>query len=247
MKRIEKRRKRWSNTNSITERARFWVAIPSANYTYFRMLIKSLPENPLPSTFMCVAVFTLGASSPHHIMIASFYHCAKSIQVVFSKKKDTVATGLLTFVFQFFYENEIFRLFTVKKLARTHTRHIFSQSVPLPHCVCVCIRWKRHAKRAQLKRMNLFGIHIMIKCSNNLVQWQQIVIGYLHITNSVRCNHANGRERKTERERARKKETKRAHDMKWNHFWLDSVASLHLFWFLPENAVGIVCDIFVSI
>lgn len=101
------------------------------------MLIKSLPENPLPSTFMCVAVFTRGASSPHHIMIASFYHCAKSIQVVFSKKKDPVATGLLTFVFQFFYENEIFRLFTVKKLARTHTRHIFSQSVPLPHCVCV--------------------------------------------------------------------------------------------------------------
>lgn len=56
----------------------------------------------------------------------------------------------------------------------------FTQSV----CVhlFMCIKWKRYEIRAQLKRMNLFGIHIMIKCSNNLVQWQQIVIGYLRIT-----------------------------------------------------------------
>lgn len=140
MKRIEKRRKRWSNTNSITERARFWVAIPSANYTYFRMLIKSLPENPLPSTFMCVAVFTLGASSPHHIMIASFYHCAKSIQVVFSKKKGHRCNGSSYFCIPIFlWEWNISFVHRKKARSNTHTPYIFAVCTSATLCVCVCV------------------------------------------------------------------------------------------------------------
>lgn len=69
----------------------------------------------------------------------------------------------------------------------------------------------------------------MIKCSNNLVQWQQIVIGYLHITNSVRCNHANGRERKTERESEEERDKKSArHEMKSFLARLSSQSSLVL-------------------
>lgn len=231
----------------------YWESEILGRHTFCKLHLLSNAYKVAPRKSFAIDIYVCGRIHTRRVFTTPYndriiLSLCKIHSSRFQQKKGHRCNGSSYFCIPIFlWEWNISFVHRKKARSNTHTPYIFAVCTSATLCVCVCIRWKRHAKRAQLKRMNLFGIHIMIKCSNNLVQWQQIVIGYLHITNSVRCNHANGRERKTERERARAKETKRAHDMKWNHFWLDSVASLHLFWFLPENAVGIVCDIFVSI